>query len=109
MEHFDPEDLQKNLGVLITYTIAKYSTKKQQEKGIPAACSLNIKELIVLTEELANYNIALEDFVDPEPAGLNLSHLAPISSFSKSIPGPSQKGIKEQKRLADMAKERIRA
>lgn len=108
MSELDKEDLQKNMGVLVAFTIAKYSTKVQKDRGLPPGCSLNIKEMIILSKP-AHYHDLVDEFGDPEEAGLDTSNLVPVTSFYKASAGPSKKEVDERQKIADEAEAEIRA
>jgi protein subunit release factor B len=104
----DLEDLTTNSAVLVTFTVSKYSTQAQRSKGLPAACSLNIKEMVILAYADTDGDLA-KDFDLSESSGVDLRKVRSIDSFEYKAPGPKQSDKERMRKETEAKKEKIHA
>jgi hypothetical protein len=108
LPRLDPDDLGTNSAVLVTFHVAKYSSKAHKEKKLPPACSLNIKELILLTKPELDGDL-LTEFSDIPPVNLDFARLPALSDFGRNIAGPSDKEKTLRRKQTEKQNEKIRA
>jgi hypothetical protein len=108
MEATDVDDLRKNSALFVTFTVSKYSTQAQRSRGLPAGCSLNIKEIIVLAMAEEDGDI-VKEFREPEPHGLDLRRYTQLEHFEYKAPVPKQSDKEKIKKEMEAAKREVRA
>jgi len=100
----DKDDLLKNSVVLVTFHVTRYESK---QKALPPACSMNIKELVLLNSAEKSQRVTSSEIIFD--ANLNFKGLPSLSTFGdvdRSLTESQQKAIKSKE---DEAKDRIRA